>query len=333
MKRSKKVSIIVPVYNTANYLEKCLNSIQLQTYKNFEVLLVNDGSTDNSREICESFCRSDLRFRLFNQINSGLSESRNKGIHEAQGDLILFVDSDDYIDINLLEYSINILEKFNVDTVIFSYYITLNGEKKLPSFKDPDFGIIPSEQALIELLKGSFGSYSWKILTHKKLYTDFNILFPRGRQYEDTATTYKILAFSKNIYLSSQKLYYYEQRINSITHIHNDDDLTDMIKTFSEMHSFIQQKFPDVEHLLVKLEFNMIFMLLIRMGNWESKLSVQYSKIEKSYIKKAITHLEEIIKKYNITLKGNYYLHIKLTLLKMRVFPVLVFLKNHIGIT
>ena len=97
------ISIIIPVYNAENYLEECLNSVQNQTYTNIEVILVNDGSTDNSKHICERFCQEDIRFHLLNQENQGQSFTRNTGVAASTGEFIAFVDSDDVIKANYLE--------------------------------------------------------------------------------------------------------------------------------------------------------------------------------------------------------------------------------------
>ena len=97
------ISVIVPVYNVEEYLEECLESIKNQTYTNIEVILVNDGSTDGSREICERFCQKDSRFKLINQENQGQSVARNRGVKESAGEFIMFVDSDDVIKKNVLE--------------------------------------------------------------------------------------------------------------------------------------------------------------------------------------------------------------------------------------
>ena len=93
------ISVIVPVYNVEEYLEECLESIQNQTYTNFEVILVNDGSTDNSKEFCERYCKQDTRFHLLNQENQGQSAARNHGVTASKGELITFVDSDDVLSI------------------------------------------------------------------------------------------------------------------------------------------------------------------------------------------------------------------------------------------
>ena len=101
------VSIVIPVYNAEIYLKKCINSILTQTYKNIQIILVNDGSTDNSAKICEDFLKKDNRIKLINKTNGGVSSARNMGIYNCEGDYIVFVDSDDWIDSRHIEYLVN----------------------------------------------------------------------------------------------------------------------------------------------------------------------------------------------------------------------------------
>ena len=113
---NKMISIIVPVYNVESYLKECLESIRQQTFTDIEVILVNDGSTDGSREICERYCEKDIRFRLINQENQGQSVARNRGVKESVGQFIMFVDSDDVINTNVLEVLLPYM-KTDVDIV------------------------------------------------------------------------------------------------------------------------------------------------------------------------------------------------------------------------
>ena len=117
MKLEKLISVIVPVYNVEEYLDECLESIKRQTYKNIEVILVNDGSTDNSQEICERYCQQDPRFHLINQENRGLSGARNRGIQESTAEFITFVDSDDIIKDDMLYQLIEKMDSEDIDIV------------------------------------------------------------------------------------------------------------------------------------------------------------------------------------------------------------------------
>ena len=120
----KLVTVIVPINNVEKYLNQCLYSIINQTYRQLEIILVDDGSIDNSYNIANQYLAKDSRIKLYHQSNQGLSAARNFGLSKANGDYILFVDSDDFIELNLIECSVNDLEKQDVDMVIFSYLIT-----------------------------------------------------------------------------------------------------------------------------------------------------------------------------------------------------------------
>ena len=116
------ISIIIPVYNVEKWLNKCIDSILVQSYKNFEIILVNDGSTDKSGDICDKYSKEDNRIKVFHNKNKGLSYSRNFGVKNSNGKYVMFVDSDDFIsDINIIDKFINILEKDKSDFIYTSY--------------------------------------------------------------------------------------------------------------------------------------------------------------------------------------------------------------------
>ena len=117
-----KVSVIVPIYNVERYLDRCLTSIINQTYKNLEIILVNDGSTDNSREIAKGYTTLDNRVKLYDKQNGGLSDARNYGINKATGDYVLYVDSDDWLDITMINTMIEEVKKYNADVVQVDFY-------------------------------------------------------------------------------------------------------------------------------------------------------------------------------------------------------------------
>ena len=118
---SKIISIIVPIYNSEKYLERCINSILNQTYTNFELILINDGSKDSSLKICRKYASKDNRIVVIDKENEGVSIARNMGIQRAKGELISFVDADDYIEKTFLEDMLNVMSKYNVDYVTCGY--------------------------------------------------------------------------------------------------------------------------------------------------------------------------------------------------------------------
>ncbi|MCP9358230.1 glycosyltransferase family 2 protein [Liquorilactobacillus satsumensis] len=326
------VSIIVPVYNVGTYLRKCLSSIQKQTYANLEVILVNDGSTDNSREICEQFCITDHRFMLVDEPNLGLSAARNHGLKKAHGEYVYFVDSDDWLDYNLVLEVLSLFERFETKVVAFSYYEVYSNQKVESAYVNPKLGKVNSVEALLHLFKGSFGSYVWRFIAKRELYTQNEITFPQGRNFEDVATTYQVFGAAGLLYFSAKRLYFYNQRSTSITHVHDAKDIDDMLKTLVEMDNYIEHNFKAVLPELRKLQFNLIFMLLIRMHGWKtiSKNKIPRPRSASSQsIEKLVAVLEQLHRKTAKKDMGYMRQRIKLSALKYHLFPVLLHVKKY----
>ena len=125
-----KISVIVPVYNAEKYLSRCIDSILNQTYKNFELILINDGSKDNSIEILRKYENIDDRIKVIDNSNNGVSKTRNIGVRLAEGEYIQFIDSDDFIDKNMFEYAINVMEQENADLVMTGFYLDIESKKR-----------------------------------------------------------------------------------------------------------------------------------------------------------------------------------------------------------
>ena len=121
--KDSKISIIVPVYNAEKYLVECLNSLVEQTYKNIEIILIDDGSIDNSAKICDEYAKKDERIKVVHQKNSGVSVARNNGLDMHTGDYVMFVDSDDWIELNTCEILINNIISNDKDILIYNYYL------------------------------------------------------------------------------------------------------------------------------------------------------------------------------------------------------------------
>lgn len=211
------ISVIVPVYNVSQYLHRCVVSILEQTYRNIEVLLIDDGSTDNSSVLCDKLSQ-DHRVRVFHQANQGLSGARNTGIEHASGEYLAFVDSDDYIAPTFLSSLYSALTGNNAKLAICSIQKvdeTGNYLDNCPSLSDV---VLNTEQATHVLADNSIDSWilvpAWNKLYKKELFDD--IRFPAGKLHEDEFIIYEILTQSSQIVCLSKKLYYYTQRDGSI---------------------------------------------------------------------------------------------------------------------
>lgn len=204
-----KISVIVPVYKVEKWLEECVNSICNQTYRNIEILLVDDGSPDNCPDICDEFATRDERIKVIHKENGGVSSARNVGIEVATGKYITFIDSDDYVDINYLAKLYNNLNGCSISecgTVCFD-------EKGMRPVKAGDPIILDWEDYLTETNLNGFLSYA---VVYAKLYERSlfkKIRFPLGcLNGEDEATTFKVVYEGKKVSRIYEALYYYRQR-------------------------------------------------------------------------------------------------------------------------
>ncbi len=211
------ISIVIPVYNTAQYLPACIDSIIQQSYKDFEMILVDDGSTDDSPELCDQYAAQYPFVTALHYENHGPSFARNKGTEAAKGDYILYIDSDDLIVPGHLQSMIDTAEKFRAGMVLgsFSYLSgSLNESKNLP-VADPY--TLSGMEALEEMLSGRlFGASACNILLNASLAK--SISFPEGKFHEDDLTSYKYYLHTETVAIQPAGIYYYRQHGASIMH-------------------------------------------------------------------------------------------------------------------
>lgn len=208
-----KLSIVVPVYKVEEYINKCVDSILDQTFTDFELILVDDGSPDNSGKICDEYAQKDERIIVIHKENGGLSDARNIGIDAAQGEIIGFVDSDDYLDKVMYTEMICYLKENDCDIVCCDTYI-VRGEKK--KFKPRYIAnkIFDNKQAVNEILNGNLDNAAWNKIYKRSVIQD--IRYPKERIYEDVATTYKYIFNANKVGYLSKPFYYYIKRKGSI---------------------------------------------------------------------------------------------------------------------
>ena len=214
----KKVSVIIPIYNIQKYIDRCILSVINQTYSNIEIILVNDGSIDNSGKICDNYSKIDNRITVIHKKNGGLSSARNSGLDIASGDYILFVDGDDYIHESAIEILIEKAITNNADIVHFNFNaVDEDGNQIKIKNKDLDDNkILDSYQTLYSYIK----EYKVKVMSWSKLYKAElfkNLRFDEGYVYEDELIFPKVVSNSVINYTINDKLYYYVQAPNSIT--------------------------------------------------------------------------------------------------------------------
>lgn len=239
----EKISIIVPIYNVEKYLEKCLKTIINQTYKNLEIILINDGSTDNSEVICNKYSKQDSRIIVLNKKNEGVSSARNEGIILSSGKYIVFIDPDDYVSNEHIEKLYNCIINNNVDLVI-SNGIDVSENGTVLNHKIRDDLFMTQEECLKELLRDTnFNNVSWGNIYKKEILNKckFNCNY---RIAEDLDFLYNYIKYINSAYFLGESTYYWLRREGSATNSEYTDKWHDEIeicnciindtKTFSE---------------------------------------------------------------------------------------------------
>lgn len=240
--KNPKVSVIIPVYNTEMYLKECLDSIIRQSYENLEIIIVNDGSSDNSPIICNEYAKNDTRIILVNKLNGGASDARNCGLSVSSGEYILFVDSDDYwSDNSAVENLIDIVYKYQkVDVVLFRRNVFYHLNNKIVSFSQFDIDQINGKNktdVLSYLMKSSYYSVSaCEKLIRREVLIENKILFEKGRTAEDIDWCFNLMLCVNHIYAINHIFYQNRIRSGSVTSnggLKNTMDLLYMIKKWS----------------------------------------------------------------------------------------------------
>ena len=304
-----KVSVIVPVYNVENYLEKCIQSIISQSFKNLEIILVNDGSTDRSKEICEKFAEKDKRIIFLNQENQGVSAARNAGLDICTGDYISFVDSDDYISSDMIEFLVNNLERNDSDISTCGHYNCKlkNGRLVCNRSKNSnESGILSSRQSLQECLIG--GKLS--MMPVDKLYKRYlfdDIRFPMGNFYEDSLIIPLTITKLSKVYYSFNPKYFYFRHENSITTKKFQISNLDIIKINKQNYDMVKEHYS---YALKHAEFRL----------FRSYLCVLDKIIISDSICFEFKEILDIIKKNRLVILKNPFFTFKRKLLNFLLF-------------
>ena len=216
MNSAPLISIIVPAYNVEKYIKTCLDSLINQTYSNFEIIVINDGSTDQTEKILNEY-ESNPKIRIFSQKNGGLSAARNQGLNLANGELVCFIDSDDSVKSDYLEkLAAPFFEDSNIDITVCGYQEKFENSEINHVLKSQK---ITGAQATKDLLikQQDFNVLAWNKLYRKKLFSNNHIEYPAGQIHEDNLTTYKLFSHAQKVFYISDVLYIYQRTHSEIT--------------------------------------------------------------------------------------------------------------------
>ena len=244
---SCEISVIIPVYKVEEYLPFCLKSIENQTFKNFETILVDDGSPDKCGELCDNYARNHSNVIVIHQKNQGLSGARNNGAKASSGKYVTFIDSDDVISDDYLETLYNLIIKNNADIsvgLLVPFWGEESAESKITggSYR---INVYDTEHALEEMLYGQkYGVQGPDKLYRRELV--INDPFPVGKLHEDQAAMYKIIAKCRKLAYINKPIYFYRQRTSSIVHTRVTKDHLYGIEAVKEQLAFMEEYYPNI---------------------------------------------------------------------------------------
>lgn len=294
---NERISIIVPVFNVEKYLERCVNSLINQTYKNIEIILVDDGSPDLCPQMCDEYAKKDKRIKVLHKKNGGLSDARNAGLDVATGEYIAFVDSDDWVETDFIETLYKNAKSENADISIIGCTLVWDDGRKKPVSKDKGYYVFDKEKAIREMLaQRKFGCMVCQKMYRKQIFD--TVRFPVGKLYEDVAVSMPTFLKAKKVVVSGNHGYNYYQRNDSIVNSKFDErklyflECCQNIIKYSDKH----EKMYDTEAHIFYLRALMMFALT----------SYQNSENEKN-----TEYIEQEIKKNKKYIWNNMYLELR----------------------
>jgi glycosyltransferase involved in cell wall biosynthesis len=280
------VSVIVAAYNVERYIEKCIVSLINQTYQNLEIILIDDGSTDLSGEICDKYAKKDSRIRVIHQKNAGIAEVRNTGLSESVGKYLMYVDGDDYVAENFVDAAVNCAEKYMAEIVIFDFeeIEESTGRCDRWSMNIPRNQVIDARQLPSVLITTPC---MWNKLYLRSFWVDMGLRYPSGRNYEDLTMTPKLLSkASKIIYLQSEPLYFYMVHSGSIMRSRNfEKSFRDRTAAIGDILHFLKKEglFKTFKNEMEYLTFEHVYFVPVKEILMENVRSI-YLELFREYI-------------------------------------------------
>lgn len=243
------ISVIIPVYKVEKYINKCIDSIINQTYKNLEIILIDDGSPDNCAKICDEYAKLDERIKVIHKKNGGQSEARNIGLDIAQGKYIGFVDSDDYIKNDMFEVLYRNLIEFNADISITNIIEIKKRQEVIEKYNDIE--IYDKTNIIPMLLNNHITNYLYNKLYKKELWKDIRL--PVGRILEDMDVMYRILERADRVVCTNRSAYYYLIREDSSISKINIKLTNDLKEAVNKRYEYLKERRPELLDILIPL--------------------------------------------------------------------------------
>lgn len=261
-----QISIIIPIYNVAEYLTECVESVCKQTYEHLQIILVDDGSTDDCGKLCDHLAKMDSRIVLIHKKNGGLSDARNCGLDYVTGEFIFYLDSDDYLELNAMEDLMKAQKSCNADVVQGNYYYTYYDHEEIAASFYKENTELNNYDAMEALVIGKIQNFAWGKLIRSDIAVKHR--FPKGKLFEDSYWAHFIFADVQKMVVTNTPLVHYRQRKNSISYT-LDSKRLELLEGWLMRKQFLEEKYPDLiepymEHI-VKGYLDVAWLILTRM--------------------------------------------------------------------
>ena len=279
------ISVIIPVYNTESYLDRCMQSILSQTHRNMEIILVDDGSTDGSAKKCDEYARMDPRIRVFHKENGGQSSARNLGLDACSGDYISFVDSDDWIEPNMLSALLDQLETHQAPLAICGRYDAYEGsEKRVIGKSLGKSGLFDTREILPRMMIGGLSDFSVCDKLHRRDLWE-TLRFPEGEIYEDYAVMYKVVLAAQKAVLYDQPLYTYNHRRASTVTSGFRKAVTNYPKQTKQCLLYMQEQYPEFTGYALWAHIKAVQNVLIKLFKSDRETYRTYRYVYDQYVR------------------------------------------------
>ena len=308
------VSVIVPAYNIQNYIRRCVDSIRNQTYSELEILLIDDGSTDDTGELCDEFAQQDERITVYHKKNGGLSSARNYGIERAHGTYLSFIDADDWVKRDFIEVLYQNIKRANAELSIVGYSLIWDNGKEKCTTDENAYAVFNQDEAIHELFaQEKMGCMACQRLYHKSIFED--IRFSEGKLFEDAAIALDVVKKCHTVVWSGQSKYYYYQRSDSIVNSTFNIGKLFMLESCQNMIDYSKKNGGKYDKEANAFYLKSAMMLLMQI----------YGAKDSAESREAKEKLKEGIRKHKQYIWGNKYLPLRkkiiLSLMKNRWTP------------
>lgn len=243
------VSIIIPVYNVEEYLKDCVNSVITQTYSDLQIILVDDGSTDSSGQICDCFAEKDKRIQVIHKQNGGLSDARNVGTAVASGEFVFYIDSDDYLEEDAIESLVEKQSEYGSQIVIGNYYYTYSDHEDCSKPLYAEVMCLKRGEAMEAIVTGKIQNFAWGKLIQTDIAKKFQ--FPNGKLFEDSYWAHLVLNDAEKIVVINKPIVHYRQRNNSISYTFSINRL-DILEGWLTRKTFLEDNYPELVSAFMK---------------------------------------------------------------------------------